>query len=476
VQKRITILDSECNWGDPDYLNRVDRSSTNGYYTGANIPEEYDGMAIPMVFGDLTPYEIIKDSEVDLGEANPGLLVLPSTSRKPARRLNTSQTCLRVIPTSASGGILGRMPNFQSISSVPISVTMTGRGAFTFSKAAQANNSVITSKMIPGEVAVMDRIAPGAIAGVRYYNFTGTTGSFILGVDEPAPLSWALYDTLQNCNENFHCFPSEIPATTWTGAAVLSGTFTPAGHRWLTVSGLTGIDLTKTELYMVITSVAGAVTAAEVLQFALETHGFTVDAATFAQRAIDFPFTTYQQAGFGDRIPTLGEFISEINRSLMMVLVFPASNDEPYLIYIDPNQASTQTISEYQIAGISWSSEYRDQAKRVIFRPKYNLSDAAKTYLYADRIASRSTLLGSEKTLEIYHVLDNFTDRFEEVTEIYGSPVTTVSFTLLDDEVALELADMVTIDHPQFKNKILITKIDILPIGRNIQGRYLYVN
>ena len=290
VQKRITILDSECNWGDPDYLNRVDRSSTNGYYTGANIPEEYDGMAIPMVFGDLTPYEIIKDSEVDLGEANPGLLVLPSTSRKPARRLNTSQTCLRVIPTSASGGILGRMPNFQSISSVPISVTMTGRGAFTFSKAAQANNSVITSKMIPGEVAVMDRIAPGAIAGVRYYNFTGTTGSFILGVDEPAPLSWALYDTLQNCNENFHCFPSEIPATTWTGAAVLSGTFTPAGHRWLTVSGLTGIDLTKTELYMVITSVAGAVTAAEVLQFALETHGFTVDAASFAQRAIDFPF------------------------------------------------------------------------------------------------------------------------------------------------------------------------------------------
>jgi hypothetical protein len=126
--------------------------------------------------------------------------------------------------------------------------------------------------MIPGEVAVMDRVTPGALAGVRYYNFTGTTGNFLLGVDEPAPISWALYDTLNSCDENFHAFPSEIPRETWTGLTILSGTFTPGGHRFLTVSGLTGIDLTKTELYVVISSVAGAVVAAEVLQFALESH------------------------------------------------------------------------------------------------------------------------------------------------------------------------------------------------------------
>jgi hypothetical protein len=51
-----------------------------------------------------------------------------------------------------------------------------------------------------------------------------------------------------------------------------------------------------------------------------------------------------------------------------------------------------------------------------------------------------------------------------------------VKFTLLDDEVSLELADMIQIDHPEFKKKMIVTTIEQLPIGRSIQGRYLYVN
>jgi hypothetical protein len=51
IQKRQTILDSECNWGDPAHLNRIDRSSNTSFYNGANIPEQYQNFAIPMVLG-----------------------------------------------------------------------------------------------------------------------------------------------------------------------------------------------------------------------------------------------------------------------------------------------------------------------------------------------------------------------------------------------------------------------------------------
>jgi len=476
VQKRITILDSECSWGDPAYLNRIDRTQNTSFYNGANVPDEYEGIAIPMLFGSETPYELKRNSEVDLGDSNPGLFAAPISNKRPEVSLNTGSFCVRVIPTSSTSGILGRMPAYQTVSSTPISVTMTGRGASTFVKAAQANNAVITGSMIPGSVAIMDRVAPGAISPCRYYNFTGTTGQFLLGVDENTP-AWALYDTLQSCDENIHCFPSQIPTGNWTGAVVLSSTFTPGGHRWLRVSGLTGIDLYATNLYMVLTQVGGSITAVEVMQFALESHGFTVDTASFTTLAADLPYDACMQAGFGSNVPTLGQFISEINRSLMTALVFPADNDVPYLVKIDPTELPSQTIDESQISNLSWTNEYRDQAKNVIFRPGYMRNDQAKNDLYANITASRATLFGSEKTTEISHVLSSLpSTRFDEITEVYGSPVTEIKFGLLDDDVQIELADVVEIDHTEFKNPILITNIEQLPIGRSVRGRYLYVN
>jgi len=476
VQKRITILDSECNWGDPAWLNRIDRTSNTAFYNGANVPDQYEGIAIPMLFGEQTPYELNRNGEVDLGDSNPGLFAAPISNKRPEVSLNVSRFCVRVIPTSTTSGILGRMPVYQTISSTPISVTMTGRGAPTFIKAAQANNAVITTKMIPGSVAIMERLAPGAISPCRYYNYSSTTGQFLLGVDD-STATFALYDTLQSCNEKVHAFPSQIPTASWTTPAVLSATLTPGGHRWLTVSGLTGIDLYATDLYMVLTEVSGSITAVETMQFALQSHGFTVDTASFTALATDLPYNALMQCGFGSTVPTLGQFIAEINRSLMTALVFPADNDVPYLVKIDPTEIPSQTIDESQINGLNWTNEYRDQAKNVIFRPAYMRNDQAKNDLYANITASRATLFGSQKTTEINHVLSSLpSTRFDEITEIYGSPETTIKFGLLDDDVEVELADVIQIDHSEFKNQILITNIEILPIGRSIQGRYLYVN
>lgn len=485
IQKRQTILDSELTWGDPAYLNRIDRSSSNAYYTGANIPADFQGYAIPMLFGDHTPYEQTDDGEVDLGIAIPTLGVGSQGNKRAAKGVNTSTFIVRVIPTSASTGIIGRMPSWQSISSVPISEALSGTGHF-WTKAEQASNTVIMTKMIPGEVCTLT--SPGFINSARLYNRSTTRGLFVLGSDDPLnvsdatdgtsdPANFVNYTSISSCNENIHYFPSSIPKITWTGPSLLSGTFTPGGHRWLTVSSVGGMDLTTDEMYVVITAISGERTAVQVLQHALETHGYTVDTSTFSTISAALPYNTIQQAGFGQDMPTLAQFIAEINRSLMTVLVFPADNDEPFLVKIDPSQAASQTLDDSQISNVKVSHEYRDMAKTVEFVPKYARSDSEKASLYSRVSSSMSGIFASEKTITIDHVLSSVpTTRWQQMTEVYGSPITTVSFLLLDDDVSIELADCVQLDHPACSKKIFITSITTQPQGRQIQGRYFYVN
>lgn len=480
IQKRQTIMESELHWGDPEYLNRIDRSSNTAYYNGANIPSEFDGFAVPFFFGDSFPYEAKDGDEADLGNAIPNFLVPPGNKRA-AKGVNTSTFIARVIPTSSSAGIIGRMPSWQSLSSVPISQALTG-SQHQWTRAEQGNNTVIMTKMILGEVCTLT--SPGAINCARLYNRDSNRGYFTMSADDPSatddmadPANFVAYTGISGCDENLHFFPSAIPKTTWTGGAVLSGTFTPGGHRWLTVSSIGGMDLKTDELYVVITAITGEKTAVEVMKFALEAHGYTVDAGSFTALAADLPYKTIQQAGMGTNLPTLGQFIAELNRSLLTVLVFPASNDEPFLVKVDPNQASSQTLYEEQISGLRFGHEYRDQAKAVEFRPKYARSEAQKSSLYRRHAASMATLYASERTLSIDHVLSEVpATRWEEMTEFFGSPLSTVTFNLIDDEVDLELADCVTLSHPACSKKIFITQITKQPLGRQIQGRYLHVN
>jgi hypothetical protein len=213
------------------------------------------------------------------------------------------------------------------------------------------------------------------------------------------------------------------------------------------------------------------------MAWALEAHGYTVSPGSFAGLNALYPDKVCMQVGFGSNLPTLGVFLSEINRTLLTVLVFPASNDEPYLVRINPTASASQTIREDQISGLSWGSEYRDQTKNVIFSPQYFRSDDALANLTFNVPSPRAEIWASERTLTINHVLEeSTTDRFDEIADFYGSPVTPIKFTLLDDEVQLELADMIQLDHPEFQKKVIITAIEQLPQGRAIQGRYLYVN
>lgn len=482
IQKRQTILDSELHWGDPSYLNRIDRSSTNSFYTGSSIPEQYQNFSVPMVFGSTTPHEVSDNSEVELGVPIAFFLVTPS-SKRASHMTDTGKIMLRVIPTSATTGIIGRMPGYQTFTSTPINQALTGT-AHIFQRYEEGNNSVILNEMIPGSICTLERTAGASpmINIARYFRRAVSDGYFYLGIEDPPSsgpiVNYGDYDVIKDCNENAHFFCSQLPSISWTGPAILTSTptLTPAGHHWITVS-VTGIDLRTCDSWVVLDGISGARSGPEVIQFALENHGYTVDSASFSDMATEFPDEVVMQAGWNTNVPTLGNFLAEINRSLLTVIVFPAGNDEPELMKIDPTAASTQTIHESQISGLGWSSEYRDQAKNVIFQPGYYRSDAAKNSLTFNIDAPRADIWGSEKTLTINHVLSEIsTDRFEEITDFYGSPVTVVRFTLLDEEVVLDISDIVTIDHTEFQNKIIITFIEQMPIGRQIQGRYLYVN
>jgi hypothetical protein len=478
IQKRQTILDSECNWGDPAYLNRIDRSSSNAFYTGSSIPEQYQNFAIPMVFGGTTPYDVTDNSELEIGNPVVVFLIPPST-KAPAHMVDTGRIMLRVIPTSATTGIIGRMPAYQTFTSTPINEALTGTGHF-WDRYEQANNATAMDQMIPGSICILERTGGTTplINPARLYNkkkVAPVRSYFYLGIEDPT-VGAGNYDIVKDANENAHFFSSQLPDVNWTGPTILSGTLTDGGHRWLTIS-VTGIDLRTCDSWVVLDEISGAGSGPEVIQFALETHGYSVDAASFSDMATEFPDEVVMQAGWGTQVPNLGNFLGEINRSLLTVLVFPAGNDEPELMKIDPLAPSTQTLDEYQIADISWSSEYRDQVKNIIFSPAYYRSDYAKDTLTFNIEAPRASIWGSEKTLTINHVLGEIsTSRFDEIVDFYGSPVTTVRFTLLDSDVVLDISDIVTIDHSEFQQKIIVTAIEQLPIGRAIQGRYLYVN
>jgi hypothetical protein len=478
IQKRQTVLDSECSWGDPDYLNRINRSSTNAYYTGSSIPKEFENAAIPMLFGSTTPYELGETQEIDLGTPG-GFFLLPPTTKGMSRSPNTNSFIVKVIPTGTSTGILGRMPSYQTLPAPsPINEAITG-GAHIYGRYEQASNAVTFSDMILGENCVLERTGGASIivAGRIYGRKTiaPARSYFFLGYDDPP--GGGNFTNLLNCDRYRHFFAGNIPRETWVTPAVLSSTLTPAGHRFLTISGVTGLDLTTSDLYVVLNNISGARSGPKVMEWALQQHGYTVSAASFTALNTLYPDRVCMQVGFGTSLPTLGTFISEINRTLLTVLVFPASNDQPYLVRINPTAAASQTISEDQITGISWGSEYRDQTKNVIFSPQYFRSDDALANLTFNKPSPRAQIWASERTLNINHVLEeNTTNRFTEIADFYGSPVTPVKFTLLDDEVQLELADMIQLDHREFQKKIIITAIEQLPQGRAIQGRYLYVN
>ena len=486
IQKRMTILDSECHFGDPPYLNRIDRSTSSAWYNGANIPPQYEGAVIPMFLGAASPYEQNDDfSEIDLGQPNPSLFVTPPSTKGASKTINRSSFIAKIIPTSATTGIIGRMPPWQVINSSPYTAALTG-SLRVYSRFEQASNAPLLGGAVPGEVCIINRAVTNPIVTcARIYGKTLNRVNFHLGLSDPdadgtpPTTAYTPYENITSIDLAVKIIPSQIPNSNYTTPAVTSTPATPGGNKWLTIS-MTGIDLTQNETFVIFSSITGFVTIFEQLKWLLEKHGFAVDAASFANLASQFPVGTVNQIGFADGMPTLGDAIAETNQSLMTIVVFPASNDIPFLKKINPFEASIRTIYEYQMGGLRIDNEYRNQAANVLFTPKYLRSEAAKNQLFRDIDAPNTDLFSSERTLEVRHILGNVPasvlNRWDEMAEIYGAPQTNVAFDIFDDTIPLELGDCILIDHTMFRQKIMITSIEYKQIGRSIQGRYFYVN
>lgn len=477
IQKRITIFDSECHFGDPAFLNRIDRSTNTAYYNGANVPEEFEGTAIPMLFGPEFPYDQSDYSEIDIGPSNIGVFPTGSETKFAQKNINSGGFIVRIIPTSTTTGIIGRMPVFQSLVSSPATQSLVVGLQRPYQRSQQSANSTVYNSLIQGEMFIIQRTSDSKINIGRVWRKLTTPDAFLfLGIEDS---SFSTYNNILTHSTTEHWFSTNVPASTWTLPAVSSGSFTPGGNRWITAN-FTGVDLYTNEVFVVFTGITGAADNFELMQWIMEQHGFTVDATSFSNLSAEFNVTTIQQVGLKNDVPTLGNLIAEMNQSLMTILVFPADNDEPFIKKIDPLESPSLTLDETQIANVNVSSEYRNQAANVQFRPKYARSDVYKYSLYRNLEAPNKDLFASQKTFEVSHVLSSLpssvTDRWEEITEIYGAPQTTVTFDLFDDDVEIELGDMVYVDHDLFKNKIMITSIDNKQQGRTISGRYFYVN
>src|SRR6478609_403172 len=479
IQKRVTIFDSECHFGDPAYLNRIDRSTNTAYYNGANVPQQFEGAVIPMLFGPEFPYDQTGYTEIDIGPTNPAVPATGGATKFTQKNIEANSFIVKVIPTSSTTGIIGRMPSFQSLVSSPSTQSLGIGTQRPYSRSQQSNNATLYSTSIQGEIFIIKRNVAPVLTNISrlWRKQTSPTAFLYLGLEDA---SFGTYDDILTHSSTEHWFSTNIPDSTWTLPAVSSGSFTPGNNRWITAN-FTGVDLYTNEVYVVFTGITGAVDNFELMQWILEQHGFTVDAASFASLSAEFSTVeTIQQVGSGNDMPTLGTLIAEMNQSLMTALIFPSDNDEPIIKKIDPTEAATQTLDETQIARLSVSSEYRNQAANVQIRPKYARSDIYKYSLYKNLQAPNKDLFASQKTLEVNHVLNeiptNVTDRWAEMTELYGAPQTIVTFDLFDDDVTIELGDMVYIDHDLFKNKIMIISIDNKNQGRTVQGRYFYVN
>src|SRR6478752_3903320 len=89
VATKHTIFDSECHFGDPAYLNRIDRSTNTAYYNGANVPQQFEGAVIPMLFGPEFPYDQTEYSEIDVGPTNPTFFPTGGATKFGQKSLNT---------------------------------------------------------------------------------------------------------------------------------------------------------------------------------------------------------------------------------------------------------------------------------------------------------------------------------------------------------------------------------------------------
>jgi hypothetical protein len=464
------VLRAECNFGDPDYLNKIDITSSNAYYTGSNVPAEFQGYVIPMICGTETPYNYTLESSEDGGDSVT-IPILPTARQLPAYLPDSGSVILRLIPISATEAIACRCPSWLT----PISTPDSGNALFPSARERELSQFVSNSAvgtMIPGECCILEQSSD---YGARLLNRgSGSNGTFILSDANTGTTS---FTDIKFTNDNMHLLSKTTPGDTYT-QPTLSITTLASGNKLIKVTNINGFDLTNDAVYVVFQGITGARSAPRVIEWILDSHGIGTD-STFTTVGTNLPDEVINQIGSSTNMPTVESAIGEINRSILTAVIQPADGGDFSIVEIDPSATSSQTIENEDVKSVRVRDEYRDIAKTVIFEPKYAISPNTWSDLYQEITnLNVESFYGSTKTKTVTHVLNDIpsNSRFNEIAAFWGNPNTEISFQLLDDTIDISVGDYVSLNTDSFVGKIIITSITTLEVGKNIKGRYLYDN
>lgn len=461
-------LDKECNFGDPEYLNRIDITSSNAFYTGSNIADQFDGWVIPMCFGPRTPYEDRDANTISNGNIVNAVppLVLPPVNT-PTRQLGSS-FILRVIPLSSTQGILCRTPTYQTLQSQTVTENIPFSAVRTFSKTTFDSSATLG---IHGQLVKFNQGSDGggstlAVQSGRIIEIKQSSVSFELNQEDVATANYAsyVYDT------KAHLCSNKPAQSGFPGTVTLTNQGTPGGNKlWkLTTSN---IDLNDGEYFFVCSDVAGSRSAPKVSEFILDSHGFTTD-SSFDTVGASLPTPATMQIGNGTNMPTINEALSEINRSLLTMIKKPLDSDVYSIHEIDINPSPTITLTENEIANVTTTETQNATYGVVEFEPKYLKGSMIRDTVYAYKTnSSFKNVLGIEKTKVIAHCLNSIPSRWDDVTAFWSKPDKTVGFVLMDESYSINVGDYIYIDHDNFTGTILITRLSPKSLGVAITGR-----
>jgi len=461
-----TALKGECTFGDPSHLVRIDRSTNTSFYNGANIDEKWDGQAIPMMFGPRTPYEDVEAANVQKGQmiSISFPLTLPSVYQ-PARKIGTGFV-IKVIPTSATEGILCRTPGYSSLVSSPSNKTISGANFRLFSKTtfSSGSSSVVEGQLVKfylgnaGQSTQSGRVLTADSSGTQ----------FGLAIEDTGGAINQNYSSFDYNTTSHLCTQSEI-SEGFTGTLLTSQATSGGNKLWkITVSG-TGIDLRDGDYYYVCSSVASPRSAPQVAKYILESHGLSVDSSFDTLGGTLTEFAT-MQVGSGSNVPTVNETLAEINESLLTLIKKPLGGSTYSIQAIDESAPATVSVTDEEIGAVKVNELSGSTYGAVQYEPKYLRGSRIRDEVYTYQTSTTNNIYETDKVKTINHVLDGTISRFQDITDFWAKPRKNVGFILLDESITIGIGDYIEVTHEDFTGKLMVTSVSPKQLGTAIQG------
>ncbi len=466
-----TAIKGECTFGDEPYEVRIDTASNNSHYNGANIDEKWDGYAIPMLFGPRTPWNDVETQSVERGQLLPVSppLALPPVTRQ-SRNVG-SDIIVKIIPISATEGIIGRTPSFQSLASQYATTNITGGGTITmiFSKET-AGTSSEPSSLIYGQLVSFSTASNRLTdQSGKLTNISSGVGIYQLSQEDLGTVGLNNYTDVQYDSKAHICTNKPASGFFESSSISLSSATTSNGNKFWKITA-TGLDFNEDEYFFVGTSVTGSKSAPEVSKFILESHGLTVD-SSFATLGATYTEKATMQVGFDKEIQTVNEALAEINESLLTLIKKPLGGTDYSMQAIDIDPTPTVTVTNLEIGAVKVNEKSNSTYGAVQYEPLYLRGSRIRDQVYKYQTSDINNIYDTKRVKTLNHVLDqNLISRFDEITEYWARPRKDVGFILLDETIAIDIGDYVQVNHEDFTGTIMVTSLSPKQLGTAIQG------